>query len=118
MVCCNCGLEVGLVGVALFMVGFMSYMGRAIAYLPVMTASPRISGRLGASWSLHTFISNLTESDFLARNTIFWIVYVAVVATLGRRHVAAARSVATKPRRVLARPRLPECARADDSDTR
>jgi exopolysaccharide production protein ExoQ len=94
-------LEIGLVGVALFMVGFMSYMGRAIAYFRHDRAPENI-------WPLcflvFMFISNLTESDFLARNTIFWIVYVAVVATLGRRHVAAARSVATKPRRVLARP--------------
>jgi hypothetical protein len=28
------------------------------------------------------FISNLTESDFLARNTIFWIVYVAIIISL------------------------------------
>jgi exopolysaccharide production protein ExoQ len=75
-------LEIGLVGVALFLVGFIVYVSRAIAYFRQSRAPENV-------WPLcflvFMFISNLTESDFLARNTIFWIVYVSVVITLGRR---------------------------------
>lgn len=74
-------LELGLVGVALFLVGFICYVGRAISFLRQNSAPESV-------WPLcflvFMFVSNLTESDFLGRNTIFWIVYVAVVT--GLRH--------------------------------
>jgi O-antigen ligase len=74
-------LELGLVGVVLFLAGFICYVGRAISFLRQNSAPESI-------WPLcflvFMFVSNLTESDFLGRNTIFWIVYVAVVTGLRR----------------------------------
>ena len=74
-------LELGLVGVVLFLAGFICYVGRAVSFLR-RNRSPE------AIWPLcfftFMFLSNLTESDFLSRNTIFWILYVAVVVTLRR----------------------------------
>jgi O-antigen ligase len=91
-------LEIGLVGVALFLIGFVAYVGRAIVYFRGNRAPENI-------WPLcflvFMFVSNLTESDFLARNTIFWIMYVAVVATLGRGYVASPIPVFREPRPIL-----------------
>lgn len=74
-------LEIGLIGVALFLAGFICYVGRALSFL-------RRSRSPEAIWPLcfltFMFLSNLTESDYLARNTIFWILYVAAIVTLRR----------------------------------
>jgi exopolysaccharide production protein ExoQ len=74
-------LELGLAGVALFLAGFAVYVWRAIVFFRHDAAAESI-------WPLcfltFMFLSNITESDFLARNTIFWILYVAAVVTLGR----------------------------------
>lgn len=72
-------LELGLVGVGLFLVGFGIYLVRAAVFL-------RHQRTPGAIWPMcflaFMFLSNLTESDFLARNAIFFILYVAVVITV------------------------------------
>jgi exopolysaccharide production protein ExoQ len=90
-------LEIGLVGVVLFLAGFILYAGRAIAFFRKHHSPESI-------WPLcflvFMFVSNLTESDFLARNTIFWIVYVAVA--IGLRHTEE-----TSKRRSLAKARPP-----------
>ena len=100
-------LELGLAGVVLFLAGFILYMGRAISYFRQNSAPESI-------WPLYflvfMFVSNLTESDFLARNTIFWIVYVAVVTGLRRKGGTSKQIVATKSRPPLmpANPRVCE----------
>jgi O-antigen ligase len=102
-------LELGLAGVALFLAGFAVYVWRAIVFFRRNAAAESL-------WPLcfltFMFLSNLTESDFLARNTIFWILYVAAVVTLGRQgdvHTATASDLAKRsvpPR--LAVPRVCE----------
>ena len=86
-------LELGLVGVALFLAGFIAYVWRAIAFFRRSSAAESI-------WPLcflfFMFVSNLTESDFLARDTIFWILYVAVVISLGRTAETSRPGVLTK----------------------
>ena len=81
-------LELGVVGVGLFLLGFATYVVRAFIFLR-RQASPE------ALWPIcflvFMFLSNLTESDFLRRGTITWIMYVAVVMTL--RHPQRARRV-------------------------
>lgn len=68
-------LALGFVGVSIFTVGFAVYVQRAIRFLR------SVSG-YEAYWPLIflvlTLISNLTGANFLARNSIFWIMYVTV----------------------------------------
>jgi exopolysaccharide production protein ExoQ len=72
-------LELGLVGVGLFLVGFGYYLLRAVRHL-------RSDHRSVAAWPLifllFLFVSNLTESHFLNSNSVYFILYVAVAATL------------------------------------
>jgi O-antigen ligase len=100
-------LELGVVGVALFLAGFTAYLVRAISFFRAQRAPENV-------WPLcflvFMFVSNLTESDFLGRNTIFWIVYIAVVTGLRRREEASERPV-LKPAHVpllRAKPRVCE----------
>jgi exopolysaccharide production protein ExoQ len=100
-------LEIGLVGVALFLLGFILYVGRAIAFFRRSRSAENV-------WPLcflfFMFISNLTESDFLSRNTIFWILYVAVVISLRPAEEMSKQLVPTKskPRLMSANPRVCE----------
>ena len=102
-------LEIGLVGVALFLVGFIVYVGRAVSFF-------RGSGVAESIWPLcflvFMFVANLTESDFLTRNTIFWIVYVSVVTSLRSRTEPVKRLALTnaqpRPRLLNANPRVCE----------
>lgn len=67
-------LGTGLVGLAIFLIGFGVYVIRAIKYL-------RKHEGVEYCWPLMflvlMFLSNLTGANFLSRNAIFWIVYVA-----------------------------------------
>jgi exopolysaccharide production protein ExoQ len=78
-------LELGIVGMGLFLLVFVYYSLRSIGFL-------RWHGSAAASaWPLmflvFTFLSNLTESDFLARDSIFVILYVTVAITLQQQRV-------------------------------
>ena len=74
-------LELGLVGVGVFLLGFLKYLNKAIHLL-------RGARKLSAEWAVlflvFFFISNLTESAFIARHTIFVILYVSVAVTLSK----------------------------------
>jgi exopolysaccharide production protein ExoQ len=67
-------LGIGLVGLAIFLLGFGIYFIRAIRYL-------RNHEGVESCWPLMflvlMFVSNLTGANILARNAIFWIVFVA-----------------------------------------
>lgn len=81
-------LELGLVGVGMFVVGFGYYFFYAIKQL-------RCGNTPVAAWSLcfllFLFFSNLTESHFLVANNLYFVLYVAVAATLIRsRHDSGA----------------------------
>jgi len=78
----NLWLDLGLIGVFLFMAGFSRCTRRAIRYLRSERNSflaPWPSIFLG-----FFFLSNLTESSMVDSNSIFWIVYVSVFVGLSQ----------------------------------
>lgn len=72
-------LELGLVGVGVFFLGFGYYLLRSIKF--VRTHSHPV-----ATWPLAflllLFITNLTETNLLVPNNMFFVLYVAIAATL------------------------------------
>jgi O-antigen ligase len=83
-------LQLGLVGVGVFLIGFGYYLFCAIRQV-------RRERTPVASWPvaflLFLFLSNLTESHFLVSNNIYFVLYVAVAATLvSNRHSSLLRS--------------------------
>jgi exopolysaccharide production protein ExoQ len=76
-------LELGLLGVIIFVAGFTLYLVRAIGFL-------RDSKAVEAAWPLLFLalmvMNNLTETTILSRNNIFWILYTAVAVTISRAH--------------------------------
>lgn len=74
-------LDLGLVGLTIFLVGYGISFWRAISF----TAQ---SGGSEHFWPLiyliFMLLYNLTESAILARNSIFWLLYVSVFLSLAR----------------------------------
>jgi exopolysaccharide production protein ExoQ len=68
-------LELGIVGIGLFLLVFVYYVLRGIGFLR------RDQGAGAAAWPLvflvFQFLSNLTEADLLARNSVFFILFVS-----------------------------------------
>ena len=72
-------LQLGLVGTAIFLVGFGYYLSRAIRRI-------RVKSDPAAAWPLmfflFLFLSNLTETHFLVSNSAYFVLYVAVAASV------------------------------------
>lgn len=72
-------LELGVVGTAIFFLGFGYYVLRAVKFLR-STSDP------AAAWPLIFlllfFLANLTETSFLQANSVFFVLYVATAATV------------------------------------
>jgi exopolysaccharide production protein ExoQ len=72
----NLCLDLGLIGVLLFLAGFAITFRRALA-------EARASGALESIWPVgflaFYFLYCLTETSFLSRNDLFWILYVATM---------------------------------------
>lgn len=77
-------LELGIVGVVLFLLIFAYYVTKAIGTLRY------ISGP-AAAWPLtflmFLFLANLTENALLVRNSVYLILYVAIAASLHKQPV-------------------------------
>jgi exopolysaccharide production protein ExoQ len=69
-------LDLGLIGLAIFLIGFCVVTVRAIGL-------SRRSHSVESFWPLmflaFLFLYNFTESSFLTRNSIFWILYTASI---------------------------------------
>ena len=76
-------LDLGLVGVILFVVGFVIYTVRAINYV-------RSNLEPEAAWPslflAFMVLTNLTESSLLASNNISWMLYVSVAVLVSQRN--------------------------------
>lgn len=74
-------LNLGMVGLVILVIGFAIYIKRALSLLRRVSAGE-------ASWPLVflvlLFVSNLTAVSILSRNSLLWIIYVAVGMTSGR----------------------------------
>jgi exopolysaccharide production protein ExoQ len=72
-------LELGLVGVMVFTIGFFTNVIRGIAWL-------RIDRSVESFWVLlyltYLVLANVGESSLLSRNDIFWVLYVSLTFSL------------------------------------
>ena len=72
-------LDLGLLGLSVYLLGFISSMGRGLVYL-------RQSSAAAAIWPImylmYFWCSNQTESGFLRQNEIYWLLYVVVTVSL------------------------------------
>lgn len=84
-------LGLGTVGGALF---FASYAVAALGAVRWLRISETTAGLWPMAYLIFTIITNLTESSILSQNSIFWILYVAVVLKCD-----AIRAVERAPRR-------------------
>lgn len=85
-------LDVGLIGTGLFLLALGYYILKSLQFL-------RRNPEPAAAWPLMFLVflslANLTETVFLARNSIFFILYAAVAATLqeGRKKAPVAKKL-------------------------
>lgn len=72
-------LDLGLIGLTITVVGFVSYFGKAYRVL-------RRTAEWECAWPLLFLvllsIQNLTESSFLSGNSIYWLLYVVIALDL------------------------------------
>ena len=72
-------LDLGLLGLSVYLLGFIASVGRGLAYL-------RQSSAAAAIWPImylmYFWCSNQTESGFLRQNEIYWLLYVVVTVSL------------------------------------
>lgn len=89
----NLWLELGLLGLLTWGLGFLRQIPRAIAYfLSTKTAE----GLWPLMYMTFILLYNLTETTVMARNSIFWVFYVATILSLeSRTDLAAQTSVQT-----------------------
>jgi O-antigen ligase len=80
-------LELGLVGLALFALSFLGNVRTAVAHL---RGERRLGTVFCALFLGYLFVFNLSESSLLTRNSIFWILYVAVSVQLADARAEAA----------------------------
>jgi O-antigen ligase len=73
-------LDLGLVGLVAFLVGYVLALIRARKYLLFSPMPPEAVWPL--AFLLFTFLYNLTETCLIGRNGIFWVLLVATVARL------------------------------------
>jgi exopolysaccharide production protein ExoQ len=81
------GLDLGLVGLGLFLIGFSIALIRSLVWIRTVTTADQIWPTI---YLAYYTLSNLTESSLLAQNNIAWIIYVATVLTLHRTSFVAA----------------------------
>ena len=95
----NLWLDLGLIGVLLFLAGFSLSIKRAIRHL--RTQQNLCIALWPCMFLGFFFLSNLTESSMVDPNTIFWIVYVSVFSMLSKNSIVrrsqAADEVVRRP---------------------
>jgi exopolysaccharide production protein ExoQ len=67
-------IDLGLVGVVLFAIGFWRYFLRAFAYI---RRHPQVDGIWPLLYLIYMVLLNLTETNLFSSNSITWILYVA-----------------------------------------
>jgi exopolysaccharide production protein ExoQ len=88
------GLDLGLVGLALFLIGFSVALVRSLVWIRTVTTVDQI---WPTTYLAYYTLSNLTESSLLAQNNVAWIIYVATVLTLHRTAFASATKRTAMP---------------------
>jgi exopolysaccharide production protein ExoQ len=67
-------IDLGLLGVTIYLIGFWRYFGRALAYI---RSTNKLAGIWPMAYLTYVILINLTESNLFASNSIIWVLYVA-----------------------------------------
>lgn len=73
------GLDLGLLGVCLFVLGFLIYFGRALVWSRLQQT---VEGMFPLVYLTFLLPYNVTESIILQQNSIFWVLYVSTVLSI------------------------------------
>ncbi len=84
------GLDLGLLGIIIFVAGYLINLVRAFIWVRLTRSSAGLWPLLYLSF---LFLANTTESSLLRRNSIFWVLYVALTLSLSIPPVKKAISV-------------------------
>jgi len=84
-------LDLGLVGITIFLIGFLLCVWRAIS---AFRASPAVANAWPVMYLVFVVLMNFTESTLVGGNVIFWALYCTVAVDL---------SISMSPRPVIAR---------------
>lgn len=97
-------LELGILGISLFLVGYGVSIRRAI--VRVRAESTTVS-QWAILFLIFYFLYNFTESSLVRQNSVFWVLYVAVVVQLNARKQGVPRSALAEqaPQTAVARGR-------------
>lgn len=83
-------LDIGIIGLSLFAVILMIYLGRAVTLVRKLHGA---EGMWPIFFLLLMLLSNLSQSLILNRNGIFWIMFVAIGLTSAQLPVRSAKSL-------------------------
>ena len=72
-------LQLGLVGLSIFLIGFLFNLFRVISWLRMSRAT---EGLWTLLYIVFLVLANLTSSTLLQQNSIFWVLYVSVVFSM------------------------------------
>ncbi|NJR74101.1 MAG: O-antigen ligase family protein [Scytonema sp. CRU_2_7] len=91
------GLDLGLLGISVFVLGFLIYFGRALTWARV---NQTVEGMFPLAYLTFLLPYNVTDSIILQQNNIFWVLYVSTIFSM-----VVQRNVEAKPS-VIARETL------------
>jgi exopolysaccharide production protein ExoQ len=73
------GLDLGLLGITVFVLGFLIYFGRALTWA---RANQTMEGMFPLAYLTFLLPYNVTDSIILQQNNIFWVLYVSTVLSM------------------------------------
>lgn len=73
------GLDLGLLGILLFVLGFLIYFARALAWARIKQT---VEGIFPLAYLTFLLPYNVTDSIILQQNNIFWVLYVSTVLSM------------------------------------
>lgn len=73
------GLDLGLLGISVFVLGFLIYFGRALTWA---RANQSVEGMFPLAYLTFLLPYNVTDSIILQQNNIFWVLYVSIVLSM------------------------------------
>ena len=77
-------LDLGLLGVLIFLIGFTVNLFRALTQ---MRNDKSLVGLWSILYFVYLILANLTESTILRQNNLFWLLYVSVALTMLKKYI-------------------------------
>ncbi len=99
------GLGLGLLGATIFLIQFLTALKRALV---LVSKSKTSACFLPLLFMLFTILANLTESTFLDRNSIYWVLYGAMLLSLVSKRHCETETALPQPEPFLGKTGLPQ----------